>query len=313
MMPDSEDIPNPIIPDFYFKIKELLFMKFIFRCYFMIKEISDKISNDDINAHAASASFFIIVCFFPMIMLLLSLLKYTPVTEVMLLDAMSLTFPAQLSDIVRAVVDEIYSRSSITLISVTAVAALWTAGKSFLAISNGLDNVYMIESKSNYLLSRILSSLYTLVFMIALILVMFIMTFGNMLVTFITPYAPVIAGTIKSFFEMKYFFILVFFTLIIMLMYTFVPRRRTSLVRQLPGAVIASAGWLLFTYVYSAYTSYSYSFSNMYGSLSTIIFVMLWLYFCMYIFFIGAEINVMLEKKIINIKYLLKLRHKRNE
>lgn len=42
----------------------------------------------------------------------------------------------------------------------------------------------------------------------------------------------------------------------------------------------------------------SSGFSNMYGSLTTIVLILLWLYFCMYIMLIGAEINAYFEEKI---------------
>lgn len=287
-------------------------MKFILRIYLMFCEISEKIRKDNINAHAASASFFIIVCFFPMIILLLSMLKYTPLTEEILLNALAAATPEQLNNILKSIIEEIYSRSSMTFVSVTAIATLWTAGKSFLAISNGLDNVYMIEKQRGYFFGRLISSIYTLAFMIIIVAMMILMTFGEALIVFLDTYAPFISIIIKSIFDMKYLFTLALFTLIIMLLYTFVPRHHTSFIRQFPGALFAAAGWQLFTYVYSEYTSYSRSFSYMYGSLNTIIFIMLWLYFCMYILFMGAELNILLEKKIINIGFLLKHHDKRN-
>lgn len=38
--------------------------------------------------------------------------------------------------------------------------------------------------------------------------------------------------------------------------------------------------------------------SNMYGSLTMIVFIMIWMYFCMWILLIGAEINAYFEDKL---------------
>lgn len=288
-------------------------MKKITTVYKLFCDFSAKITKDDINAHAASASFFIIVCFFPMIILLLSLLKYTPVTQTLLLNAITTATPQQLHEILSSLIKEIYSRSTLTFVSISAVTTLWTASKGFLAIANGLDNICMIEQQRNYFFNRLLSSLYTLIFITMIIVMMFIMTFGEMLLHFLKRSAPLLAGILLAVFEKKYLLILLISALIIMLLYTYVPRRKTSFARQFPGAIFSSVGWLLFTYVYSEYTIYSRSFSYMYGSLTTVIFVMLWLYFCMYILFIGAEINVFLENGIIHTNYQESLHHKRNE
>lgn len=48
---------------------------------------------------------------------------------------------------------------------------------------------------------------------------------------------------------------------------------------------------------------YSPGLANMYGSLTTIVLVMLWLYFCMYIILIGAEINSYFEDQFRRVSY----------
>ena len=90
------------------------------------------------------------------------------------------------------------------------------------------------------------------------------------------------------------FAILIIFFLILFLA---IPNRKSSILDELPGAIIAAAGWMIFSYLYSFYIDNIGSFSNMYGSLTTIVFLMLWLYFCMYILFFGAEINNILASK----------------
>ena len=53
----------------------------------------------------------------------------------------------------------------------------------------------------------------------------------------------------------------------------------------------------MFSLGFSLYLDYFDGMSNMYGSLTTLILVMLWMYFCMYIVLIGAEINAYFEDK----------------
>ena len=66
---------------------------------------------------------------------------------------------------------------------------------------------------------------------------------------------------------------------------------------HLPGAVVSSIGWFAFSYVFSIYVDDFSGMSNMYGSLTTIILLMLWLYFGMYITLIGAEFNQLLAER----------------
>ena len=65
----------------------------------------------------------------------------------------------------------------------------------------------------------------------------------------------------------------------------------------MPGAFITAIGWMVFSDAFSMYLDSFSGFSNMYGSLTTIIFIMLWLYFGMYITLIGAEFNQLLAER----------------
>jgi len=66
-------------------------------------------------------------------------------------------------------------------------------------------------------------------------------------------------------------------------------RSRTK--NHLPGAVFATLGWMLFSFFYSLYIKYFPSASAIYGSLTAVCLIMLWLYVCIVILLLGAEVN----------------------
>ena len=70
--------------------------------------------------------------------------------------------------------------------------------------------------------------------------------------------------------------------------------RKLTLKSQLPGAVICAVAWYVFSFGLSIYVDYFNGFS-MYGCLTTIVLMMLWLYFCMYIMMMSAEFNLMFQ------------------
>ena len=88
--------------------------------------------------------------------------------------------------------------------------------------------------------------------------------------------------------------LMIFFLLI----YKFLPNRRTKLKRQIPGAVFAAIGWMIITWIFSVYVDVFQGFSDMYGSLTTIVLIMLWMYFCMYTILLGGVVNVMVSDEI---------------
>lgn len=90
------------------------------------------------------------------------------------------------------------------------------------------------------------------------------------------------------------------------LVYKYLPNRRatqkTTLRKQLPGAVFTAWGWLLISFIFSIYLDIFEGFSDMYGSMTTIVLIMLWLYLCMYVILLGGEVNALLEKYLDNHK-----------
>ena len=80
--------------------------------------------------------------------------------------------------------------------------------------------------------------------------------------------------------------------------YRFLPNHKVRLRYQLPGAIFTAFGWALASFIFSIYMDIFRGFSSMYGSLTTIVLIMLWLYFCMYVLLLGGEINLFVEEHL---------------
>ena len=259
-----------------------------------------KINDDLISAFSAQAAFFIIISFFPFLMLLLTIVPYFGLQEGTMLKFFTEIFPSAVSSMIVSIITDIYhSSTSTTIISVTALTTLWSAAKGFLAIMKGLNSVYEIRETRPPIFLRVMSALYTLGFAIMLIITMVLFVFGNRLYIWIEQRFPVLMDTALVIISLRtivgLFILMIFFLLI----YVVIPNRKTKAVNELPGALVCAAGWMGFSYAFSFYIDNYSNFSSMYGSLTAIVLFMLWMYFCMYILFIGAEVNLLFENKIL--------------
>ena len=68
--------------------------------------------------------------------------------------------------------------------------------------------------------------------------------------------------------------------------------------KQLPGAIFTACAWQVISFVFSIYLDIFTGFTTMYGSLTMIILIMLWLYMCMYVILLGGEVNALLQRAI---------------
>lgn len=263
----------------------------------MYMEMLHKLRNDYVNVFSAQAAFFIILSFFPFTMFLLTLIQYLPIQESVLIETFTNILPKAFHTNILLIITEVYDRASGTVISITAITALWSASKAFLGLVRGLNSVYGIEETRNYFRLRFISSLYTLVFTILLVVTLIFLVFGNRLYSWIETQIPSLQGVALLVISLRAIVALTLLTIFFLLMFVVIPNRKTNILAELPGALLASAGWLGFSYLYSYYIDNMSNFSSTYGSLTAVIFLMLWVYFCMYILFIGAEVNVFLQEK----------------
>lgn len=227
-------------------------------------------------------------------MMLLALIQYTSLTKSALLKFMESFVPTVIMPFIVAVTEEVYTKS-ITLISVTAVVAMWSAARGILAITSGFNCIYRCEETRNYFVLRIRSSAYTLLMLVAVVFAMLLIVFSEQRLEFLGNNFPVVKILVDALGEIRYMLVLLVELLMFMLMYKLLPNRQGHLFWQIPGALFAAVGWSGFSYFFSTYVDRFSNMSYMYGSLTTVIVFMLWLYFCMYILLLGAGINSCME------------------
>ena len=274
-------------------------MKYVNILIRKIKTFINAVIKDNISIYAAQASFFIVISAVPFIMLLLTLIKYfLPMDQMVILRRINEIAPQTIVTFLTTIINELFSKtSSAPIISVTAVSTLWLASKGVMALYLGVNNVFKPEKMPNYFYNRLISVLYTLIFIAALILTIAVFGFGSNIESFLSDKLPFIGAIVAFFMQIRVLLFIVILTLIFALFYSFLPRAKKGFKYQLPGALCAAAGWILFSFFYSIYIDYFSNYSYVYGSLAAIVFLMLWLYFCMNIFLYGAEINKLYESR----------------
>ena len=243
----------------------------------------------NISAFAASTAFFLFLSLIPMLMLLCALIPYTPLTEANLMTVVTAIAPDNMDALLTGMIAEVYDKS-VGIISVTAIVTLWSAGKGMLAMMRGLNAIDGVEETRNYILLRCVACLYTILTLILMLVSLIVMVFGNTLVSIIEGQIPQTSYLFDLLMNFRLLFTWCILTLFIALMYTYVPGGKYGFKMQLPGAAVAAVGWSVITFVFSIYVDEFNGFSA-YGSLTTIIVLMLWLYACTYLVVTGAFLN----------------------
>lgn len=269
---------------------------FLITSVYLIKRIAKRFSDDNLTTFAAQAAFFMFISIFPFLMLFLNLLKYIPFFSERGFEAFLPDFISpQISSLLEDIIQEAGSKSSGALISITTITALWSSSKSFRSIMYGLNSVYKTTEKRGFIRVRAVAILYTVLFLFALVVVLVLMVFGNSILNTISEILPPMASITESLKKARWIVALGVLMLLFQLIYTVVPERKTKFKNEFFGALISAVGWIGFSALYSFYIDNFGNYSKLYGSFTAIILFLLWLYICMIILFVGAEINDMMR------------------
>lgn len=247
--------------------------------------------------YAANASFYLVLSVFPAILFVLALLPHTGLTEAHLLSALHGVIPSVFEPALEWVIRDLGSNSSLTLIPVSAIMAIWSSSRGVYCIKTGLNAIYGERESRGYVYTRLVSVLYTVLLLAALLLTLVLHVFGSQLTAWIAGKHVPILRLLSRVLRFRGLVLFALLTLLFWAILCVFPNRRIPLLRALPGAAGASLGWLVFSSLFSVYVQHFGSYSVFYGSLAGIAMAMLWLYVCMSILFYGGVLNCLLFER----------------
>ncbi|MBE5958303.1 MAG: YihY/virulence factor BrkB family protein [Lachnospiraceae bacterium] len=241
--------------------------------------------------YSAQASFYILMSFFPILLLFLNSLKYIPIPDTLIPRLINHYAPNTLKSFLIQVFSELDHHSSKTIISVTAIFAIWAASRGALSIIFGMREIFEKDRYKNYFILRFFSMIYTVVLIISMVLTLVLLVFGNSIFKSLVSKYPALTFFNNFYTFSRYCIVFIILTLFFISIYK-MGNRLYQFMDMLPGALFTSLGWMIYSYFFSIYVDNFSKYSYIYGSLTALIIIMLWMYFCMFIMFIGAEINL---------------------
>ena len=206
-----------------------------------------------IPLHAANTGFFLILSLFPALVLLLSIIRYTPLDVHSLLTFLEGIIPEALLPEAELLIVGTYENTTGALISFSAITALWSSSRGIYGLITGLNAIYQVAEHRSFLQVRLLSMLYTFAFLLVLLLTLVLHVFGTGLLELMAgssiPFFRFLSGVV----DLRFFLLVFLQTALFAAMFMALPNRKNSLNDSLPGAFLASIGWLVFSHIFSLF------------------------------------------------------------
>lgn len=270
-------------------------IQLIMRIYRWLKPFLNKLTHDNIYAIAGQSAFFLLLSAVPLAIFGVSILQNLHIPVETLNSFFSIVFNEEVSQSFAQFMSNVYeSATGVSLVAI--IVTLWSAAKGIQAITNGLNRVHETYENRNWLVLRIRSMLYTVVFILILLATMLIVVLGFTINGLLREYHIKIPGIFGVFYHLRFGIIFVYLVVLFAMIYRNVPnltraeRKKYGFLYQLPGAFFCAVSWLALSLGISIYVDDFNGFS-IYGSLTKLAVVMVWMYFCLVCMLLGAEIN----------------------
>ena len=255
----------------------------------------------DMAVYAGSATLFLLMASFPMLMWVLVLVNLLPGFSVGSVAELLADFLPQIPSVQESTIQLLQNLSSQSAQFVASLAVLTTivsASGGMSALQIGLQR--LTPGSRRTFLNRLLAVGYTFVFELLLLVMLALQGMKSLFarfadtLPFFRHYAAVVHEA-QRVANIGRFVIIPLLFVLLLLIYTYVPGGRRTLRSQLPGTIFATAGWLIFSRVFSFYILHFWRLSYIYGSLTAVILVILWLFVIINLIFLGAGLNAELN------------------
>ena len=261
------------------------------------RKITRRFAQDHITAFSAQSAFFLMLSFFPFVMLLCLSSRLLPFSEQEVVAAIKEFVPGQFTDYVADVAEQYYTNGVHNIGYILIIFIVWSASRVVLAMTNGFNAIKGIKETRGQFVLRLISCIYTLIFCGILTVIIFVFIVDNMVFGYLKGQLPQLEYVYKLIPILKHIAGPIFMFLVLLLIYITLPNQKTTILQEIPGTVFSIVGWILLACFYYGYIQRAIEkYAYIYGSLTGIVMVLLWLYQCMYIMFAGAELNSAIGK-----------------
>lgn len=260
------------------------------KLYLIISTFGKQLQRDNIGAYASSIAFFFLLSIIPILSISGIILLHSPVTETEIVHILEEYSPDFLNIFIEDFVPQIYESSGAVL-PIAIITLLWSGGKGIWGLMMGLNTANGVKENRNVILVRLIASFYSMIMIVVLIICMGMVILGEKVVGKLKAFLPNVASYLEMLGNLRFIVVWGLLTLLFVLLYTFVPNIKMKMRLQIPGAVFSAIGWSVLSWGFSVYLNYFAGRMSLYGSLTTIIITMFWLYGIMYILLVGANLN----------------------
>jgi len=266
------------------------------RTFNRIQDFIRYIKKADIVATSAQAAYFILLSLFPLLVFLITLIGYLPIDEEGFYDVLVYYTPQEVTDYIHTTVIDLIGTRNGSLLSISIIGTLWSASNGINAIRRSLNHSYDVEESRSYLYTKTISIGLTIGFIFIIIIALILPVFGKLIFQYVASIMELPTGFVWIWNLLRWGLSTFVFFMILTILFKLIPNTRVSFKKVMYGALFSTLCLQIVSYIFSYYVGTIGNYSTTYGSLGTIIALMVWLYLAAMVILIGGVINAFMKE-----------------
>lgn len=265
--------------------------------YEFLRKTVNKFMENDTSERAASVAYSLILSVFPTVIFLFTLIPYIPIDNLdeRILGFFNRILPAGTFDAVGATIRDIVSRKQGGVLSVGFLLALYSATSGLVALMNAFNSSHQSEDSRGFFKVRLVAVGLTFTLALALVLAIIVLVIGGVVSQYLLRFGILNNEVFVYLLAIaRYLLVFAVFVGAISVIYRFGPDVNMKWTFVTPGSVIASVLIVVTTLAFSYYVSNFGSYNKVYGSIGTLIALMIWINLISLLLIMGFEMNVAL-------------------
>ncbi|EKN63664.1 ribonuclease BN [Neobacillus bataviensis LMG 21833] len=263
----------------------------------LIRLLWHRIEEDDLPGLSAQLAYFFLLSLFPLLIVIFTLLPYLPIPHPDMLGIIQDFAPNEAMNLIEKNLNEIMAHRNGGLLSFGIIGTIWSASNGINAVVRAFNKAYNVKESRSFIVSRGMAILLTFGMIFVFLLAIVLPVFGREIGLFLFSKLGYTSEFIKLWNTLSWLVSALILFLIFSGLYWIAPNVKIRCRSAFPGAAFATLGWILSSIGLSFYVGNFSNYSLTYGSIGTIIILMIWLYISAFIIIIGGEINAFYSEK----------------
>lgn len=254
---------------------------------YYVKRALKIFSQAEMRVLPGNVAFFFVLALIPIVTIVMIVASYFSISIETIINLVEIFVPGEAGNLI---VEFISGKGFDTSIGAFNIVAFFVATNGTYAIISASNTLYQVNN-TDTLKDRIKSILLLFILLLLIVFLLVVPLFGEKILS-IFGTGKIVDNIIIIYQILRWPTTFFLIYVILKLIYTIAPSKMIPSSSTTYGAMFTTAIWTIATAVFSYYLKYFANYNVIYGNLSSIIILMMWLYIISYVFVMGIAINV---------------------